>query len=146
MTHPILHPPYSRPARSSRGARTHPAAATTASALRAGFTLTELLIASVVLAVGLLALTTAGAAVVRLESRGRRLARTAAAAESRLESLRALGCVAASGAGTTDGLAERWSVRQVSVRTVLLSDSVVHRDAAGPAPGVGYIFRSALHC
>ncbi|HEY9515847.1 MAG TPA: prepilin-type N-terminal cleavage/methylation domain-containing protein, partial [Gemmatimonadaceae bacterium] len=63
-----------------------------------GFTLVELLIATVVLAVGLLALTSAGAAIVKLESHGQQLSRVAAAGETRLELLRAQRCAATSGA------------------------------------------------
>jgi prepilin-type N-terminal cleavage/methylation domain-containing protein len=151
MTHPIFHstirPPASaRPIIHNGGAR-----AVRRNAGRAGFTLAEILIASVVLLVGLLALTTAGTAIVRLEHRGRRLGRTAAAAESRFEILRALGCTAPMGAprgasGGADGLEERWSVQPMLSRTLELVDSVTHEVGYGATRERTYLFRSAVRC
>jgi Tfp pilus assembly protein PilV len=114
---------------------------------RAGFTLVEILIAGVVLLVGLLALTTAGGAIVKLEHRGRRLARAAAAAESRLETLRSLGCTAASGAGDDgNGLREQWGVQPLMPRTVELVDSVTHDVEYGATRERSHLFRSAAPC
>jgi type II secretory pathway pseudopilin PulG len=114
---------------------------------RAGFTLVEILIAGVVLLVGLLALTTAGGAVVKLEYRGRRLARAAAAAESRLEMLRSLGCAATSGVGDdNNGLREQWGVQPLMPRTVELVDSVTHDVEYGATRERSHLFRSATLC
>lgn len=113
-----------------------------------GFTLVELLIASVVLAVGLLALTSAGAAIVKLERRGQQLSRMAAAGETRLELLRALGCSAAPGIGDASGqLEERWSVTQTMPRVRALVDSVVSNgESGGTTSSSVYVFRSAVRC
>lgn len=110
-----------------------------------GFTLVELLIATVVLAVGLLALTSAGAAIVRLEWRGQRLARIAALGETRLELLRSERCAAAPGASSSHNVEERWRVTQVAARTLVLVDSI-GRDADGSAAVNVYAFRSAVRC
>ena len=111
-----------------------------------GFTLVELLIATVVLAVGLLALTSAGAAIARLEGRGQQLARIAAAGETRLELLRSQRCEAASGASDSGGLEERWSVTQGAARTLVLVDSIMRNGAGEGAPRTVYAFRSAVRC
>jgi prepilin-type N-terminal cleavage/methylation domain-containing protein len=110
-----------------------------------GFTLVELLIATVVLAVGLLALTSAGAAIVKLESRGQLFARMAAAGETRLELLRSQRCEATSGASDSGGLAERWSVTQSASRTRVVVDSVAP-DRESASAGNAYVFRSAIRC
>lgn len=110
-----------------------------------GFTLIELLIATVVLAVGLLALTSAGAAIVKLEARGQRLARIAAAGETRLELLRSQRCGASSGASDGGGLEERWSVAQSASRSRVVVDSIASDRESAPARNA-YVFRSAVRC
>ncbi|HET7553224.1 MAG TPA: prepilin-type N-terminal cleavage/methylation domain-containing protein [Gemmatimonadaceae bacterium] len=122
------------------------AASTPSSQLPQGFTLVELLIATVVLAVGLVALTSAGAAIVKLEGRGQQLARVAAMAETRLELLRSQRCAAAPGAGSKHGLEERWRVAQSATRTLALVDSIeLHADGSASLRSV-YEFRSAVRC
>jgi prepilin-type N-terminal cleavage/methylation domain-containing protein len=113
---------------------------------RRAFTLVELLIATVVLSVGLLALSSAGVAIVRLESRGRRLSRVAGAAETRLELLRARGCTTGSGVTVSDGLEERWSAVAAPSRTLLITDSVLLMRSAGEPMSHSYSFRSAFPC
>lgn len=113
---------------------------------RPAFTLVELLIATVVLSVGLLALSSAGVAIVRLESRGRRLSRVAGAAETRLELLRARGCTAGSGVTVSDGLEERWSAVAAPSKTLLVTDSVLLVRSAGEQTSHSYSFRSAFPC
>lgn len=113
---------------------------------RAGFTIVELIVATAVLSVGLLALTGAGAAIVRLESRGARLARGAAAAETRLELLRAEGCSAAAGTDDAGGFIERWVVTPLSDGLLAIADSVT--DAALPL-GAAHrtrVYRSTARC
>lgn len=113
---------------------------------RPGFTLVELLIATVVLAVGLLALTTAGVAIIRLESRGQQLSAVATAGETRLELLRHRGCAVESGASESDRLEERWRVLQVRPRILLVTDSVFPEVSGGAALPHTYAFRSAVRC
>jgi prepilin-type N-terminal cleavage/methylation domain-containing protein len=111
-----------------------------------GFTLVELLIATVVLVVGLLALTSAGAAIVRLELRGQRFARVAARGESRLELLRSRRWAAAPGISSSHGIGEWWAVTQIAARTLMLVDSIQHAAEGSAAPADVYVFRSAVRC
>ena len=111
-----------------------------------GFTLVELLIATVVLAVGLIALTSAGAAIVKLEGRGQQLSRIAAAGETRLELLRSQRCEGASGTGIGGQLEERWSVTQGATRTLVLVDSILRDAAGGVEPRNVHAFWSAVRC
>jgi prepilin-type N-terminal cleavage/methylation domain-containing protein len=111
-----------------------------------GFTLVELLIATVLLAVGLLALTSVGTAIVNLEWRGQRLARIATLGETRLELLRSQRCAAAPGAGSTHDIEERWRVTRFAARTLTLVDSVGNDAAESAAPVNVYAFRSAVRC
>jgi prepilin-type N-terminal cleavage/methylation domain-containing protein len=110
-----------------------------------GFTLVELLIAIVVLAVGLLALTSAGAATVRLEGRGQQLSRIASLGDTRLELLRTKRCAAVSGGADSARLTERWSVVPGRPGTRVIADSIVQNDGRASAP-VSYTFRSAVGC
>jgi prepilin-type N-terminal cleavage/methylation domain-containing protein len=113
---------------------------------RAGFTLVEVIVATVVLAVGLLALTGAGAAIVRLERRGDRLAHEAAVAETRLELLRAEGCSAVSGTSDLGHLVERWTVMALSNGVREIVDSITDAGVpAGAAPRTR-VYRSASRC
>ncbi len=113
--------------------------------LSPGFTLVELLIATVVLAVGLLALTSAGAATVKLEGRGQRLSTIASLGETRLELLRANRCAATSGGASSGGLDERWRLEYGPTRTRLLIDSIAPTNGRAPH-FASYTFRSAFPC
>jgi prepilin-type N-terminal cleavage/methylation domain-containing protein len=75
------------------------------------FTLVEVAVATVVLAVGVLAALASARAAQRLATLGDRVARAAEVAGSRFEQLRAAGCaVAGGGAAAYHGVAETWSV------------------------------------
>jgi prepilin-type N-terminal cleavage/methylation domain-containing protein len=113
---------------------------------RRGFTLVELLIATVVLAVGLLALTSAGAAIVKLESRGQRLSRIASAGETRLELLRASGCASSAGQSQSGWLDERWSASPALPNAVVMVDTVRQGASASDERAPFYVFRSAVRC
>lgn len=113
---------------------------------RSGFTLVELIIATVVLSVGLLALTGAGAAIVRLELRGDRLSRVAEAGETRLELLRARGCAAEPGTSHGGQVIEHWTVIPVSGGIHLLEDSVTDAVPASGAANRPSVYRSAARC
>lgn len=130
----------------SHEARTPVAAAFHAAPVeQRGFTTIELLVAAVVLAVGLVALTGAGAAIVRLESRGERLSRIAGAGETRFELLRSAGCAATAGTGRIAGLEERWGVTRTLSHVAVIVDSASWSAPEGAAPRV-YVFRSAVRC
>lgn len=111
-----------------------------------GFTIIELLIATVVLAVGLLALTSAGAAIVKLERRGQQLSLVAGMGEARLELLRSQHCAAVSGARDNGNLEERWRVTHGAARTLVLVDTVMLDTPGGAAPRTVHAFRSAVRC
>jgi prepilin-type N-terminal cleavage/methylation domain-containing protein len=83
-----------------------------ATARRAGFTLVEMMVAVVILATGLLGLTTTSAYVLRMVSGGQQQTIAASVVQSRLESLRSLPCATIVAAGTTTtttrGVKEQW--------------------------------------
>jgi prepilin-type N-terminal cleavage/methylation domain-containing protein len=113
---------------------------------RAGFTLVELIIATAVLSVGLLALTGAGAAIVRLERRGDHLSHIAAAGETRLELLRAQGCAAESGTSEAGPIVEHWTVLPLAGGVHTLVDSVIEGGPASAAVTRPNVYRSAARC
>ena len=114
--------------------------------LRTGFTIVELIIATVVLSVGLLALTGGGIAIVRLENRGYRLSEMAAAGETRLELLRAEHCSATSGSSDGGQLLEHWAVTPISGGAREIVDSVGEAGMASGGAAAERVFRSAARC
>jgi prepilin-type N-terminal cleavage/methylation domain-containing protein len=89
---------------------------------RGGFTITEVMVAIVVLSVGILALLGGAAGSRRMLSQGERTTWAAAVASARLETLRRAAnrtvprCGDASfksGSATTDGVTEKWVVQTV---------------------------------
>jgi len=70
---------------------------------RRGFSLVEVMIAIVILTTGVLALAASSAATTRLIAQGGSLGRSAAAAEGRIEILRATPCAHLAGGTTYDG-------------------------------------------
>lgn len=113
---------------------------------RHGFTLIELIIATVVLVVGLVALTSAGAAIIRLESRGERLSLIAGAGETRLDLLRSTGCASAAGHSRMGRLEERWGVARTLSHLAVIVDSAGWSDSDAIEPYPVYVFRSAVRC
>ena len=89
-------------------ARQHPG--TDERSRREGFTLTELIVALMLLTVGLLALASTSAFLTYEYAAAGRAESAAIIAESRLEQLRVAGCVAGGGRETVDGLTSVWSV------------------------------------
>lgn len=86
---------------------------------RSGFTITEVMIAVVILGIGVLALAGGSAAATRMVAQGQRTTNATAVAAARLERLRRAAngtnprCTAtafASGSGTTNGVTEAWTV------------------------------------
>ena len=78
---------------------------------RKGFTLVELMVAMMLFAIGMLALASSSAAVVRQMGEGSRMSIAASVAQTRIERLRTANCTAASnGTATTRGITEAWTV------------------------------------
>jgi prepilin-type N-terminal cleavage/methylation domain-containing protein len=85
-----------------------------------GFSLTEVMIAMVVLTVGVLGLAASAAQVTRMTGQGGRFSGSAAVAESRLEQLRAGGCAGlAAGSATTGKYSESWTVTTAGLLRVV---------------------------
>ena len=106
---------------------------------RNGFTLTELIVALMLLTVGLLALASTSAFLTYEYAAAGRAESAAIIAESRLETLRLAGCTAVSGAAVSDGFGSTWSVAIVgttALATVAVTwtergESAVQRYATG---------------
>ncbi len=93
--------------------------------------LVEVIVATLVLTVGVLALEGTALSVERLVASGERLGRAAAAAAARFDQLRASGCAAlADGASADDRYQERWVVSTSgSLRELRLT--IGYRDGSG---------------
>lgn len=96
---------------------------------RSGFTITEVMIAVVILALGVLALVSGSAAATRMLSQGQRTTNAAVVAAARLERLRRAAnatnprCTSgnfASGTATTNGVTETWTVPTSGISRVVL--------------------------
>jgi prepilin-type N-terminal cleavage/methylation domain-containing protein len=109
---------------------------------RHGFSLPELIIAIVLLTVGLLALATTAAFLTREHAASVRAERAASIAGSRLERLRAAGCVSASGVETVDSMHIAWSVSP-SGRSALAIVSISWQERATP---VRHSYESGFPC
>jgi prepilin-type N-terminal cleavage/methylation domain-containing protein len=102
-----------RPAESSRGVP------------RAGFTLVEMMVAVVILAIGLLGLASTAAVVTRQISGGAAQSIAANVVQSRVESLRSLSCAAIEdGSAVTRGVSERWVRGDTANRTLPVEHTV----------------------
>jgi len=96
---------------------------------RRGTSLVEILIAAVMLTVAVLGLLGASSSVTEQMGAGRRQMVAASIAQRRLDSLQSLPCTvlsaAGSGTGTTNGIAEQWTVSgSGATRTIVLSLTV----------------------
>ena len=99
---------------------------------RNGFTLIEVMVAIVILAVGVLGMLTTSSLVTRMIGRGKLTTRAAQVAETRLEILRqqalsstpSCSTLGASGTATTSGLTEVWTVTTPVTSTKLRQFSV----------------------
>jgi type IV pilus modification protein PilV len=91
---------------------------------RAGFTIVELLVALMIIAVGMLGLAATAGSVTRMMGGAKRQVLAATIAQTRLERLRSSPCASiVSGADTTRGIINKWTVSAV-VRGVNVTDSV----------------------
>lgn len=119
---------------------------------RDGFTLLEVLVALVVLATGILGLSANAALVSRLVGDGSRLTIAATLATARFEQLRGESCATAtSGAATTRGIEERWSVAPMTaapVRALEVEIAVIYRLRSNQRSGTPRMqhFRGSVLC
>ncbi|MBI4500278.1 MAG: prepilin-type N-terminal cleavage/methylation domain-containing protein [Gemmatimonadetes bacterium] len=80
-----------------------------------GFTITEVVIAIVILSVGILGLAGTAASVTRMVGRSQQDGKTASLASERFEILRSLNCTAVAGGSSTSGqYSVTWSVTDVT--------------------------------
>jgi prepilin-type N-terminal cleavage/methylation domain-containing protein len=95
---------------------------------RGGFTLVEMMVAVVILATGLLGLTTTSAYVVRMVSGGQQQTIAASVVQSRLERLRSLPCATIVSAGnstaTTRGIQEQWKPGAITNQVLFVEYNV----------------------
>jgi prepilin-type N-terminal cleavage/methylation domain-containing protein len=115
-------------------------------AARLGFTLVELMVAVLLLAIGLTGVVATSSAISRMMGGSSREIGAATLAASRFETLRGSQCSAiANGTAVTRGTTERWSVTQVAPHTFDVTDSVsfvpISRVAA-----VKQAYRSYVKC
>lgn len=94
---------------------------------RSGFTLIEIMVAVLILAVGILGLVSTSGFVMRQVGDGAFHTRAAAIAGSRMERLRSVNCktIASGGPVTTRGIVESWTVAD-SGRKKFVTDSLVY--------------------
>jgi prepilin-type N-terminal cleavage/methylation domain-containing protein len=102
-----------------------------------GFTLSEVILALVLLSCGAMALAAASGAAVRTVALAEAQERATIAARDRVERLSSRGCASlASGSSvdSTRGLRERWIVTAVRNGVRLITDSIEHLDRGRPRP------------
>jgi type IV pilus assembly protein PilV len=112
---------------------------------RRGFTIIELVVAIIIITVGVLALATGSAGVAKQMRSGNQAALAAVVAQSRLETIRSLGCSnLSSGTATTRGMTEKWSVSFISGRARAVTESVTYVPRAQRTRTIG--MRSVVPC
>lgn len=114
-----------------------------------GFTLLELLVATTLLSLGLLAIAGSAGAIVRLEEGGERLSGGAAAAASRLELLRASRCTPAAGRSVHGRYSESWGTAPAAGNISEIVDTVWVAPWVGAKGGTAsrrHVYRSAARC
>jgi prepilin-type N-terminal cleavage/methylation domain-containing protein len=117
---------------------------------RRGFTLVELMVAILLMAVGVLGLASTAVAVARLSGGAAQQTVAANVAATRFEQLRSASCsTIKAGSATTRGVSERWVVTPVGtaagVTTLDVVDSVQFTARSGSAP-VLQAYRSYVRC
>lgn len=94
---------------------------------RGGFTIIELVVAIIIMTVGVLAIATSSAGVAKQMRAGNQSALAAVIAQSRLETIRSLGCSSLSGgSAATRGMTEKWNIVWLSSRTRVVTESVTY--------------------
>jgi prepilin-type N-terminal cleavage/methylation domain-containing protein len=117
---------------------------------RAGFTLVELMVAIMVMAVGVLGLAGTAVAVARLAGGATQQTIAANVAATRFEQLRSSPCgVITSGSATTRGVSEKWAVTAAGtafgVSTFDIVDTVWFTTRNGRTP-MRQVYRSYVRC
>jgi type IV pilus assembly protein PilV len=110
---------------------------------RSGFSIVELLVAVVILAIGVLALAGTSAIVLRQMTGARTQTNASQIASSRIEYMSGMDCagLAASGSSTTPGVTESWTVKAADNGTIQAEVSVTIRGRTSPE-----VFRTVIAC
>jgi len=108
-----------------------------------GFSIVELIVAMMLLAIGVLALVGANTILIRRRNEARQRLAAVGAGTNRLAQLAAGRCVSASGrSGAPPGIAERWSVAARANAFRDIEDSV----SFGARPAHAFVLRTRLPC
>jgi prepilin-type N-terminal cleavage/methylation domain-containing protein len=119
---------------------------TRASQPRRGFTLVELMVAIVIMAVGVLGLAGTAALVSNLSGGAAQETLAATVASSRFEMMRSLSCASiTSGRDTTRGMQESWGDSTVANNVRWVADSIRYQAAGGRMRGP-MVFTSYVRC
>lgn len=113
---------------------------------RRGFTLVELMVAIVIMAVGVLGLAGTAALVSKLSGGAAQETLAADVASSRFEKMRSLSCASiAPGNGVTRGMHESWGDSTVANGVRWVGDSISYQAADGRMRGP-MVFTSYVRC
>jgi len=113
---------------------------------RRGFTLVELMVAIVIMAVGVLGLAGTASLVSRLTGGAAQQTLAATVASSRFERMRSLPCTSiAAGTDTTRGMQEAWGDSTVAPSVKWATDTVRYQGAGGRISGP-IVFESYVRC
>jgi len=111
-----------------------------------GFTVVEVLVAIVIMALGVLGLAGTASSVSRLIGGGAQQTLAANVAMSRFEQLRSTACAnMAAGTATTRGMTEHWIVSASGTSLYTATDTVKYKAAGGRRPSP-LIFTSYVKC
>ncbi|HSC32079.1 MAG TPA: prepilin-type N-terminal cleavage/methylation domain-containing protein [Gemmatimonadaceae bacterium] len=111
-----------------------------------GFTIVEVLVAIVIMAIGVLGLAGTAASVSRLIGGGAQQTIAANVAISRFEQMRSTTCASVtSGTATTRGMTEHWHVKSIAASVDSVTDSVTYTAAGGRKPSP-LVFTSYVKC
>ena len=112
---------------------------------RGGFTIVELVVSIIIITVGVLALATGSAGVAKQMRAGNQSSLAAVIAQSRLETIRSLGCSSLSnGSATTRGMTEKWTITWITSRSRAVTESVTYTPRARASKTLG--LRSVVPC
>jgi len=115
-------------------------------AKRGGFTLPEMLVATMMLTVGIMALASTGTTVSRIVGATSQQMLAGSIATSRFETLRASRCSAiTSGSQTTRSVSESWTVAAAGTRLFTVIDTVRYTAINRNQPVV-QVYRSVVRC